>query len=309
MDLRIVKTFQAIVAHGSFHKAAESLQYSQPTVTMHMKKLESELGVELLERGKQIKLTEAGTLFLPKAAKLLQEYENMNEVISDYLHGDGGYVRIGASEPSASHLLPEILQRFRERFPKVQATILVENAYRLKESLLQDHIDFAICSETNLDDGVLYEPLLEAPMAVLMPEDHPLADEESLSVKQLRDARFLMTVGRCPIRIKVQAICMDNFGDQYQRLEVGSITSLKYYVQAKHGIALAPLVSISPPIPGTVLKKVFDLNTGLSIGLLSKTTIHSPRITADRFMNEIRNSLLAKNGEWKSFTLQGDERL
>ncbi|WKB34762.1 LysR family transcriptional regulator [Terrilactibacillus sp. S3-3] len=61
MDLRTIKTFKTVVKMGSFNHAAEELKYAQSTVTMHIKKkLESDLGVQLLERGKHLQLTEAG---------------------------------------------------------------------------------------------------------------------------------------------------------------------------------------------------------------------------------------------------------
>ncbi|MBW7457369.1 LysR family transcriptional regulator [Paenibacillus sepulcri] len=296
MEIRMIKTFLAIMQHGSFLKAAEVLQYSQPTVTMHIKKLEQEVGVELLIRGKTIKLTEAGYLFMPKAKKLLLEYENLNDTISDYLHGDGGYVRIGASEPSASHLIPEILSQYKLKFPNVHVSIYIDSASRLKEKLREDQIDFAVCSETDRENGIQYEALLREPMAVLIPDTHPLAKEPSLTVMQLKDAHFLMTMGTCPIRLKVESIIASNFGDQFMGLEIGSITSLKYYVQAGLGVALAPIVAISPPINGTLVKRINDLNTDLTIGILSKLDEQTNRITTTRLINEARRVLLSKNG-------------
>lgn len=62
MDLKTLKTFQTIVNFGSFNRAAEEMNYAQSTVTMQIQRLESDLGCQLLERGKQITLTEAGRL-------------------------------------------------------------------------------------------------------------------------------------------------------------------------------------------------------------------------------------------------------
>lgn len=63
LELRTIKTFHTIVQSGSFYKAAEILNYSQPTISMRIKQLEQDVGAQLFERGKKLKLTRAGRLF------------------------------------------------------------------------------------------------------------------------------------------------------------------------------------------------------------------------------------------------------
>lgn len=117
MEFRVIKTFQTIVRLGSFQLAAEYLKYSQPTITLHIQKLESELGFKLLERGKSIKLTEAGKIFYERANILLKEYEYLNNTLKDYSTGEAGTIRIGAAEPTASSRLPSILSLFKKDIP------------------------------------------------------------------------------------------------------------------------------------------------------------------------------------------------
>lgn len=69
MDLKTLKTFQMIVKYGSFIRTAQEMNYAQSTVTMQIQKLESELGVQLIERGKEIGLTEAVGYFTTRAYK------------------------------------------------------------------------------------------------------------------------------------------------------------------------------------------------------------------------------------------------
>lgn len=87
MEIRLIKTFQTIVKLGNFQRAAEALQYSQPTITIQIKKLEEELGVKLFERGKTITLTTAGRLFHERAGSLLQEYDDLNVALVDFIQG------------------------------------------------------------------------------------------------------------------------------------------------------------------------------------------------------------------------------
>lgn len=84
MDFKTLKTFHKIVACGSFNRAAEELNYAQSTVTMQIKKLEEDLGIRLLERGKTFRLTEAGRLFLKKAAILSRIWITFNIIWPTY---------------------------------------------------------------------------------------------------------------------------------------------------------------------------------------------------------------------------------
>ncbi|WP_350448843.1 LysR family transcriptional regulator [Rossellomorea vietnamensis] len=89
MDLNIIKTFIIAAEFNHFRKAAERLYISQPTVTVHIKQLEKELGVILFERvGKNIKLTEAGRSYLQNAKRLIEVYE---EGITDIQSFSQGY--------------------------------------------------------------------------------------------------------------------------------------------------------------------------------------------------------------------------
>lgn len=118
MDFKTLKTFQAIVRTGSFNRAAEELSYAQSTVTMQIQKLEAQLGVQLLERGKQqVILTEAGRLFHEQSLQIVKDMERLQSSLADLQSGGAGSVRIGATDPTASYRLPQLLRIFMEQFP------------------------------------------------------------------------------------------------------------------------------------------------------------------------------------------------
>lgn len=102
LELRTIKTFHTIVQSGSFYKAAEILNYSQPTISMRIKQLEQDVGAQLFERGKKLKLTRAGRLFHERAGQLLAQYEVLDHTLADIRQGQAGLIQIGISEPTAS---------------------------------------------------------------------------------------------------------------------------------------------------------------------------------------------------------------
>src|SRR5699024_9164573 len=99
MDLRTIKTFKMIEKHGSFQKAAADLKYAQSTITTHIKKLESDLGTVLLDRGNNLQLTEAGRLLSEKGELLLKTYEHLQNSMKDLVQGEVATLRIGVMEP------------------------------------------------------------------------------------------------------------------------------------------------------------------------------------------------------------------
>ncbi|MCP1184073.1 LysR family transcriptional regulator [Paenibacillus sp. 1781tsa1] len=292
--MRMIKTFQTIVKLGSFQQAAEALQYSQPAITQHIQKLEGDLGVKLIDRGKKIKLTEAGKIFYARADQLLKEYEYLTNTISDIQQGQAGYVRIGVSEPTASHRLPAILSSFVEKNPKIRLSIRIGDSKLLNELVVDEQLDFAVCPspETSLDTE--FQPLLFEPMALLLYNTHPFAQATEIHLQDLKGQPFLFTPPNCPIRIRIEQLLAEKIDSDYQGIEISNIRSHKYYVQAKLGITIAPIATIAPAIPGTVIQPIADLKVGPIVGVLRKR--NTPLGTAsEKLMLDIRTALLQSN--------------
>ncbi|OMF38316.1 hypothetical protein BK133_01965 [Paenibacillus sp. FSL H8-0548] len=293
MEIRLIKAFQMIVKLGSFQRAAEALQYSQPTITIQIKKLEDELGVRLFERGKTITLTNAGRLFLERADSLLQEYDVLNSTLSDFINGDAGSVRLGATEPSASSRLPAILAKYTEIKPKVQVNVSIGTSRDMNRMLLEDQLDFALCNQPEPHIDLAFDSLFRESFALLLPTGHALADKEEIRLQDLKNEKMLFTPGTCPFRIRIEEMITSQIGQlRHAGMEVSGIHAIKYFVQAGMGIAISPEVAVSPAIPGTVIKPVKDLLSGPPLGLLYKrNTDAQSRISLD-LKNEIKHQLL-----------------
>ncbi|MFC4302131.1 LysR family transcriptional regulator [Cohnella boryungensis] len=288
MEIRLIKTFLTIVKLGSFQEAARALQYSQPTITVQVKKLEEELGIRLFERGKTTELTSAGRFFLQKAEKLLQQYDAFENDLRDYTQGDAGLIRIGISEPSASNRFPAILSAFAQKRPKIQIKVAIGSNKGLVDMLLNEEIDLAFCNRPEPHIELSFEHLLTETFGLLLYADHPLAALDKLGIRDLKDEKFIMTPGTCPFRIRVEEAISEKIGMLRQSsIEVTGINSLKYFVQAKLGIALAPLVSISPPLPGTVVKAVSDMIAGPDLGIL----IRKEAVGRNRILNYLTDDI------------------
>jgi DNA-binding transcriptional LysR family regulator len=169
MDLRTLRTFHTIVTTGSFHRAAEEMNYAQSTVTMQMQKLESDLGVQLIERGKKIRLTEAGRLLYEQSVPIVRNMELLQTSLADVQRGDAGHVRLGVTEPAASYRLPAIVGSFLSRYPNIRISIEVANTVSLSERLRAGELDLALCSAPDLGSELYFAPLFQEEFTVLLP--------------------------------------------------------------------------------------------------------------------------------------------
>lgn len=291
MDIRTIRTFQTIVRLGSFQRAAEELQYGQSTVTMHVQKLESDLGVKLLERGKKLQLTEAGRLFNQKADLLLKDYDYLHATMTELIQGEAGLIRLGAMEPTASYRLPGIIGPFLKQHPKVQVSIQINNTSVLSQMLNDGLIDLAICSAPETGLGQTFEPLFSERLGLLVPETHALSTKQPIYLRDLQDEVLLMTTAVCPYRKKLENSLLEKNASPYMGMEIGSMAALKYYVQANFGVAVVPVITASPAPVGTVLRPIHDLDSGLVTGLLFKQGGSFISSAADKLIDVLRKGL------------------
>ncbi|MFC5452861.1 LysR family transcriptional regulator [Paenibacillus aestuarii] len=276
MDLKTLETFHLIVKHESFHRAAEELNYAQSTVTMQIQKLEATLGVQLLERGKSFRLTEAGRLFYEQSQEIIQRMKQLTADMTDMQHGEAGTVRLGVTEPTASHRLPPLIRRFITRYPRIRISLDIASTPALAESLLQGRLDFAICSPPDVGTELYFEPLFLEKFVALLPEHHPLSALEAVEPQHLQGHRLLITSAICPYRRKLEMILQEAGPISVETMEIGSMTALKSYVAAGLGMALVPEILLHPMPPGTTARSISGPQIDLLSGLMRKTGNLSP---------------------------------
>lgn len=291
MDVRALKSFHQIIKHGSFNRAAQEMNYAQSTVTMQMQKLEAELGMPLLERGKEIRLTEAGKLLYEQSLSIVQQMERLQTSLEDFKCGDSGYVRIGATEPTASYRLPELLQPFMAAHPKILIHITISSTPHLCKQVFSGEIDFALCTSPGLEKELYFEPLFMEEFIVLMPPDHPLARKDTIEVEDLREHRLLITSAACPYRKKLEQIMQDQGIAALNTMEVGSMTALKHYVASGLGLALVPRIMVDPTLSGVTARTVADSLIHMTSGILYRESAYPFHASVRRLYDALKLGL------------------
>lgn len=271
MDFRHMQTFQAVVKHASFVRAAEELQYAQSTVTLHIQQLESELGVALFARqGKKVKLTEAGRTLKEQVDHILGRVDTLRQSMQQLGEGEAGHVRIGAIEPTASRRLPPVLFEFSQQRPKVRLAVEVEGSSTVARRVASGDLDFGICTTPAPDLGLVYEPLMREAMGLLVPASHPFASKEAIVVDDLGQSRFVLTEPNCAYRQLIERSLMERGTNVFGSLEIGSTEALAWAVRSGLGVAIVPLACVNPPPRGTVLREIEQIDIALSVGIVQR---------------------------------------
>ncbi|GGA06129.1 LysR family transcriptional regulator [Paenibacillus marchantiophytorum] len=295
MDFKTLKTFQSIVKYGSFIRAAEEMNYVQSTVTMQIQKLEAELGMQLIERGKKIHLTAAGRLFYVQSLQIVKQMEQLQMNLADLAIGDAGDVRLGVTEPTASYRLPAVLASFFEQYPKIRISVEFASTPILSESLQKGNIDLALCSAPDWSSELDFEPLFKEEFVVLMQQDHPLAEQMLIQPDDLRGYRLLITSSTCPYRRKLEMVLQEAGSYPLDTMEIGSMTALPHYVAGGHGIALVPRIIVQSPPQGTTVRSLGGSLIDMTFGILSGPAEHPLTQAASRLYDYLKQELSEKS--------------
>ena len=160
MELKNLRTFQAIVDRGSYQRAAEALGYTQSTVTIHIQQLEEELGLPLFQRtGRRMVLTQTGERFLPQARELLLAADRLAQIGQEGRE-PSGVLRVDMAETLLCYQVQPVIQKFRRLAPQVRLVIRSRNCLDIAENVRSGACDLGVGYDMDWSRDVLeVEPM------------------------------------------------------------------------------------------------------------------------------------------------------
>jgi len=193
MEFRHLRYFVAVAEELHFGRAARSLGMAQPPLSQQIRRLEQELGVQLLYRTKRcVQLTEPGRAFLDEARLTLSQLNHAVEVAQRASRGEFGRLAIGFLGAATYSLLPAFLKVFRDRFPGVEIELQELKTLELIQSLRQRRIHVGLVRMPVHDDLLMVEPILLENLVVALPEHHLLARKARIAFRDLAGEAFLL---------------------------------------------------------------------------------------------------------------------
>jgi DNA-binding transcriptional LysR family regulator len=165
-----IAIFIAVVESGSFSRAAEQLGQANSAVSRAVKKLESKLGVSLLNRTtRQLSLTEEGERYFRRMQGVLQEMAAAENELMETRHTPRGLLRIDAATPVILHYLMPLIKPFRERYPEITLSLVSSETFI---NLIERKVDVAIRVGTLTDSSLRARPLFASYRKIIASPDY-----------------------------------------------------------------------------------------------------------------------------------------
>lgn len=183
---------QKIIELGSFTKAAESLGYTQSSISQMIASLESELSIKLLTRSRYgVKLTIEGADLYPFIERSIYQYRSMLEKANEIRGLETGIIRVGTISSVTCHWMPQLINGFKKEYPNVQFLFHQGDYTLIPEWIASGQIDFGFINP-NADTNLNTKTIKDGEMLAVLPKNHPLAKKKSISLSDLIDEPYIL---------------------------------------------------------------------------------------------------------------------
>jgi len=252
MDLHHIEIFYYLVKLRSFSKAAKMLRLSQPTVSGHIKNLETELGVQLIDRiGKRVVPTEAGDVLYRAGQKFLALRDQTRQEIEGVLGNVTGSLRIGASSIPGGYVLPSVIKMFKQEHPSAFIRLEIGNSARVTESVLAGDLHIGVVGLRSTDPRLEIHPFMQDELVVAVPADHAWVKRKTVTVEELADEPLIVRE-KGPGSRHVMEERLEEAGMSFAELNpvviAGNSDAVRQAVKAGLGIAVLSLRAIQNDI-------------------------------------------------------------
>ena len=176
LETRHLQVFMAIWELHSFSKAAEKLYLTQPTISGHLKSLETILGTTLFNRStRNISPTKAGELFHPFARKILNLMSQSEEEMNLFIGRKKGTLEIGGSNIPGEYILPPAIGRFKQDHPEIKITLKIGDTEDIVAAVADGLLELGMVGAIMDRPDIIFEACLVDDLVLIAPPDSPLA--------------------------------------------------------------------------------------------------------------------------------------
>jgi len=238
----------ALDADRHFVKASKKCFVSQPTLSMQIKKLETDLGINIFDRSKQpIIPTAIGRKIIEQAKKTLHESKKIEQLVEEYSNSVSGELVIGIIPSLAPYILPLFIGPFTRKYPDVQVKIIELFSIEIIEQLNKDLIDVGVLVTPLNEKGIMEEVLFYEEMLLYVHKQHVFAQQKNIKTAELASHDlWLLDDGHC-FRSQVINLCgfKSTLKEQHRfEYESGSLETIKKLVDIEGGFTLLPELAV-----------------------------------------------------------------
>lgn len=249
MNTKQLEYVLALSREGSFSKAADTLNITQPSLSQYIKKIEKEIGLPLFYRTNgEVKLTDAGRVYLQSGKQILDLEQQMNAKFHDIAEHKTGTLRIGTSPFRSASMMPIIAKYFQSLYPGMHLVIDEMETHELIDSC--EHGDFDFClTMLPVDEKIFaYDTIMEEELVLAVPASSNLLRTTSLPYRkypaidadQLNGLSFVMITESQVMQKALNILCLNHELNIQTAAVVKSLEAQISMVRAGVGVALVP---------------------------------------------------------------------
>jgi LysR family cyn operon transcriptional activator len=246
MEVRQLNYFIKAAELLHFTDAAAASFVTQSTLSQQIKQLEGELGTPLFDRiGKQVRLTEAGNVFLIHARKIILEIKKSKQALFEYANMMNGELKIGVTYSFSSMLLPA-LTPFSEKYPGIKIHVESGAALELENKLKAADLDLVLAfHEQTEGDGLEMQHLFSSRVMMVVSKNNPLAKLSKITLKELGKTELILQSNGYSSRDMLNEIFRKNHISPDIKIEINDVHSLLSMVEAGNWVTIINEKAIS----------------------------------------------------------------
>ncbi len=254
MEIHQLRYFVAVADEGSFSRAAAQEHVAQPSLSQQIQKLEAEVGERLFDRlPRSVVLTDAGQCLLTFARKILVEIANARHSVDELNREVIGQLAVGAIPTIAPYVLPELIGKFHEHYPKVRLEVFEDTTENLVRRLDDGELDIALASTCGESPTLELHSLGREPLSVLLSNKHRLAKKKQIKWSDLKSETFLLLHEMHCLSNQVHQFLASHHLQPELALQGAQLITIARMAAARLGVSLVPQMMVEDElVPGCV---------------------------------------------------------
>lgn len=275
MDLRRLEVFVKVAELGSFSRAAEALFLTQPTVSEHVRGLEEDLGLQLLDRlGRGAVPTPAGEVLLGYASRILVLMREARQAIDQFQGRLSGELVMGGSTIPGEYVLPALIGQFKAKYPDISISLRVGSSRQVSEWVEEGRVEIGVVGARPASRALQARELMADEMVIVVPADHPWNGRTGVMLADVRTQPLILRERGSGTREALEralAAAGTELGAFRIAGEMGSTQAVKQAVRAGVGIAMISRRAVEDECRARLLwcLKVRDLNVTRAFHLVT----------------------------------------
>ena len=284
MEFRQLRYLVALADECHFTRAAAREHIAQPALSQQISRLETEVGLALVERTtRRVALTAAGELLVARARHILAELDAAQSELQTLAGVQGGRLSVGALHTMGPVDLSLLLASFHRNHPAVELTVREQSSEELADMLREDVIDLAFLSVTERiqSRGLELHRLVTEELVAVLPTQHPLAGRDGVSLRELADDPFISFRAGSRLRELLDSGAAAAGFEPRIALESNESRRIRSLVSGGLGVAILPRSDAAGPGAPIVMTRLIEPELTRDVTLASRAgRRHSPAAVA-----------------------------